>query len=90
MNALKRRNKVPMGAGMYQASNMEDYVYDWNKDAESFNVLAGSFLSDNICYFVRNENFVTTGGNKDAVHNAKIKHVQYKVVNSDDILAIVG
>ena len=82
MNALKRRNKVPMGAGMYQASTINDYVYDWNKDAESFAVLADGFLSNNVCYFIRNENFKTTGGNLDAVHNAKIKHVQYKVVNS--------
>jgi len=82
MNALKRRNKVPMGAGMYQASTMRDYKYDWNNDAESFNTLADGFLSGNICYFIRNDNFVTTGGNQQAVHNATIKHVQYKVVNS--------
>ena len=82
MNSLKRRNKVPMGAGIYKASTMNDYVYDWNNDADSFNKLADGFLSNNVCYFIRNDNFVTTGGNKDAVYNAKIKHVQYKVVNS--------
>ena len=82
MNSLKRRNKVPMGAGIYKASTINDYVYDWSKDTESFNKLADGFLSNNVCYFIRNENFVTTGGNKNAVHNAKIKHVQYKVVNS--------
>ncbi|MBE7067935.1 MAG: hypothetical protein E7381_01395 [Clostridiales bacterium] len=82
MNALKRRNKVPMGAGIYKASTMNDYVYDWSKDAESFEKLANGFLDNNVCYFIRNENFVTTGGNRDAVYNAKIKHIQYKVVNS--------
>ena len=82
MNALKRRNKVPMGAGMYKASTINDYVYDWNDDTASFNKLAEGFLSNNVCYFIRNDNFVTTGGNTEAVHNVKIKHVQYKVVNS--------
>ena len=82
MNSLKRRNKVPMGAGIYKASTMNDYVYDWSNDAESFDKLADGFLSNNVCYFIRNENFVTTGGNTKAVYNAKIKHVQYKVVNS--------
>ena len=82
MNALKRRNSVPMGAGIYKASTMYDYTYDWSNDSESFKKLADGFVSDNICYFIRNDNFVTTGGNPDAVHNAKIKHIQYKVVNS--------
>ena len=85
MNDLKRRNKVPMGAGMYKATTKTDYVYDWNKDQESFDKLADvedGFLAQNICYFIRNDYFETTGGNKEAVHNAKIKHVRYKVVNS--------
>ena len=82
MNQIKSRNKVPMGAGLYKASTINDYTYDWSKDAESFATLANGFLSNNICYFVRNENFYTTGGNINEVYNAKIKHVQYKVVNS--------
>lgn len=85
MNTLKRRNSVPMGAGMYQATTMYDYKYDWSNDAASFAKLADAeegFWSKNLCYFIRNDNFVTTGGNEHAVHNAKIKHVQYKVVNS--------
>ena len=82
MNSLKRRNKVPMGAGIYKATTLHDYTYDWSKDAESFATLADGFLSNNVCYFIRNDNFVTTGGNQEAVHNAKIKHIRYKVVNS--------
>jgi len=82
MNQLKRRNDVPMGAGIYQASTMHDYKYDWANDEASFKTLSEGFLSDNICYFIANENFYTTGGDINAVHNAKIKHVQYKVVNS--------
>ena len=82
MNALKRRNKVPMGAGIYKASTMNDYTYDWSNDQASFDQLASGFLSNNVCYFIRNDNFVTTGGNPQAVYNAKIKHIQYKVVNS--------
>lgn len=82
MNALKRRNAVPMGAGIYQASTMWDYVYDWSNDAASFDKLSKEFCDSNVCYFIRNNNFVTTGGNRQAVYNATIKHVQYKVVNS--------
>ena len=82
MNALKRRNSVPMGAGIYKASTKFDYAYDWSNDQESYTKLANEFWLENICYFIRNDNFVTTGGNPDAVYNAKIKHIQYKVVNS--------
>ena len=82
MNALKRRNDVPMGAGIYKASTMWDYVYDWSNDSASFEKLSNEFCDSNVCYFIRNENFVTTGGNTNAVYNAKIKHIQYKVVNS--------
>ena len=82
MNALKRRNSVPMGAGIYKASTLHDYTYSWENDEESFNKLSSEFVSGNICYFLANENFVTTGGNTNAVYNAKIKHIQYKVVNS--------
>ena len=82
MNSLKRRNSVPMGAGIYKASTKHDYTYDWNNDQESYKKLADEFVLENICYFIRNDNFVTTGGNPKAVYNAKIKHIQYKVVNS--------
>ena len=82
MNALKRRNKVPMGAGIYKATTRDDYTYDWSNDTASFNKLAEGFVSENICHFIRNDNFVTTGGNTQAVYNAKIKHIRYKVVNS--------
>lgn len=82
MNQIKSRNKVPMGAGIYKASTINDYVYDWSNDAKSFEILASDFLKDNICYFIRNEYFYTTGGDINEVYNAKIKHVQYKVVNS--------
>ncbi len=91
MTQIKRRNKVPMGAGIYKASTINDYVYDWSKDAESFEILANGFLRDNICYFIRNDYFVTTGGDTSEVYNAKIKHIQYKVVNSaNTMIALQG
>ena len=86
MNQVKRRNLVPMGAGMYRASTMYDYTYEWSTDAgkeqASFEKLSQEILKDNVAYFVRNENFYTTGGNTKEVYNAKIKHIRYKVVNS--------
>lgn len=86
MDQVKRRNAVPMGAGMYQASNMYDYKYEWStdgtKEQASFDKLSQEFVKDNIAYFIRNENFYTTGGNTNEIYNAKIKHIQYKVINS--------
>lgn len=90
MDSLKRRNSVPMGAGIYQASTDSDYTYVWStdaaKEAQSFNKLASEFVSDNVAHFVRNEYFYTTGGNVNEVYNAKIKHIRYKVVNSNQTM----
>lgn len=90
MTSVKRRNLVPMGAGAYQASTMQDYVYQWSENAseenKSFETLKDGFYKDGIVYFVRNEYFYTTGGNQNEVYNAKIKHMQYKVVNSSQTM----
>ncbi len=95
MNALKRRNSVPMGAGVYQATTRNDDVYTWEADdnwnptsasESSFNTLKDGFLSSNVAYFIRNDNFVTTGGNEEEVFNAKIKRVQYKVLGTTQVM----
>ncbi|MBQ8885485.1 MAG: hypothetical protein IJY62_03865 [Clostridia bacterium] len=90
MNQIKRRNSVPMGAGIYQAATDSDYTYEWSTDSskekESFNKLSEGFVSDNVAHFVRNEYFYTTGGNVNEVYNAKIKHIRYKVVNSNQTM----
>ncbi len=69
------KNKKPVGAGVYKASN---------QDGDEENVSGNDFFSDNWVYFVRNTNFETVGG--DAIYNAKIKYLSYKVVNSDKLL----
>lgn len=88
MNEVRRRNRVPVGAGVYQASTMYDQTFVWEANEnweqtqasnDSFQTLWDGFLSDNIVYLIRNDNYYTTGGNTDEVYNAKIKHVQYKV-----------
>ena len=95
MNEVKSRNAVPVGAGVYQASTMNDETLLWETDANgnqtqasvnSFNTLRDGFENSNIVYFIRNENFVTTGGNEEAVYNAKIKHVQYKVLPTTQVM----
>ena len=69
---------LPVGAGMYKASNL----------AGSGNVTADNFFNNNIVYYERNPYFETLGTmEEDAkVHNAKIKYVRYKVVESDQII----
>ena len=96
MNTVKERNRVPVGAGVYQASTMYDQTFLWETDAngnqtqasiDSFNTLRNGFLSNNIVYLIRNDNYYTTGGNTDEVYNAKIKHVQYKVQQTTQMVA---
>lgn len=96
MNQVKSRNRVPVGAGVYQASTMYDETLLWETDAngnqtqasvDSFVNLRENFNSSNIVYLLRNDNFVTVGGNEGEVYNAKIKHVQYKVLQTTQMVS---
>ena len=96
MNTVKERNRVPMGAGVYKATTRSGDVYTWEADENwvptaaseaSFETLRTGFWSNNIVYLVRNDNFVTTGGNEEEVYNAKIKNVQYKVVATTQVMS---
>ena len=96
MNTVKERNRVPMGAGVYKATNLSGDVYKWEADEnwvptqaseDSFETLRTGFWSNNIVYLVRNDYFVTTGGNEEEVYNAKIKNVQYKVVATTQVMS---
>lgn len=95
MNYIRSRNKVPVGAGVYQASTMYDATFKWETDAngnqtqasvDSWNTVADGFLSSNNLYLMRNDNFVTTGGNEEVIYNAKIKHLQYKVISTSNVM----
>lgn len=95
MNFVKSRNKVPVGAGVYQASTINDDVLecevDENGNFVSFNeqsltTLRNGFESNNIVYFIRNDNFGTTGGNEDEVYPAKIKHLRYQVYSTVNLM----
>lgn len=69
---------LPVGAGVYMASSARGGA------AQS----AGDFNDLNMIYFERNPYFETLGG---SIHNAKIKYVRYKVVESDQIInALTG
>ena len=67
------KNFLPVGAGAYKATNR-------NGDDNSPATLNSG---DNIMRFKRNDNFYTTGKN---IENAKIKYVNYKVYNDDQIM----
>ncbi len=69
------KNKKPVGAGAYQASNLNGDV---------INVNGNDFFSNNWVYFARNDYFDTVGG--DEIQNAKIKYLRYRVVSSDTLL----
>lgn len=103
MNYIKSRNKVPVGAGVYQASTMYDQTFLWETDEngnqtqasiDSWNTLSNGFLDTNNIYLIRNDNFETTTGTgeaNDAIYNAKIKHLQYKVVSTTALMnSLVG
>lgn len=91
MNVIRSRNGVPVGAGVYQASTVHDDTFVWETDASgnqtqasinSYETIDDGFNSDGIVYLIRNDNFVTTGGNEDEVYNAKIKKLRYVVSSS--------
>lgn len=68
------KNGVPMGAGVYKASN----------ESGSGEVNKNTFYKNNWVYFERNTFFDTMGG--ETVHNAKIKYLNYRVVGSDKLI----
>ena len=68
------KNGVPMGAGVYKASN----------DKGSGEVNKNTFYKNNWVYFERNTYFESMGD--ETVHNAKIKYLNYRVVGSDKLL----
>ena len=66
------KNALPVGAGVYMASNAND----------SGTVEGKNFYNNNMVYYKRNPYFETVG---DELCNAKIKYMRYKVVGSDQI-----
>ncbi|MBR2321945.1 MAG: hypothetical protein IKA57_07380 [Clostridia bacterium] len=69
-----QKNGLPMGAGVYKASN----------EKGSSDVTKDNFYRNNWVYFERNTFFETMGD--ASIHNANIKYLRYKVVGSDKIL----
>lgn len=69
------KNGLPVGAGVYKATN----------ESDSGNVNKNNFYRNNRVYFVRNEYFYTMLGT-DTSNNAKIKYMQYRVVSSNRIM----
>ncbi len=68
------KNKKPVGAGVYMASNAS---------GATTNVKGSEFYNNNWVYFARNDYFETVGS---GVYNANIKYLRYKVTNSDKLL----
>ncbi len=74
-NVLKdpEKNGLPVGAGVYKATNV----------SESDTVTKDSFYSNNYAYYKRNEYFETVGSE---LCNAKVRLFRYRVVSSDNIV----
>jgi peptide/nickel transport system substrate-binding protein len=66
------KNALPMGAGVYMASDSNGSDDPQGKD----------FFNNNWVYYKRNPYFETVGS---GLSNAKIKYMRYKVVGSDQI-----
>ena len=81
---LKASNIIalPMGAGIYKASNVG------GGNATTFN----EFCDNNVVYFARNDYFYTTSGEKAAssaessICNAKIRRIRYKIISATKLL----
>ncbi len=69
-------NKIPMGAGVYKASDSNNS----DEPAES------DFYKDNVVYFKANTYFETVG-ESESIHNAYIEKVRYQVVSSNNAIA---
>ncbi len=67
-------NKIPMGAGVYKASDANNS----DTPAES------EFYKNNVVYFKANNYFETVG---TGLHNAYIEKVRYQVVSSNNAIA---
>ena len=65
--------KLPMGAGSYKCSDINN----------SDNPKAEDFYKDNVVYFKANSNFETVG---EQINNAKIEKVRYQVVSSNNAI----
>ncbi len=70
-----RNNKIPMGAGVYKASDENNS----DTPAES------DFYKSNVVYFKANNQFETVGAS-DKIHNAYIEKVRYQVVSSNNAI----
>ncbi len=68
------KNRLPMGAGAYKATNRE------NSDTPS----RADFFSNNLVYFKANDQFETVG---TGLSNAKISKIRYQVVSASNALA---
>ena len=73
-NVLKQKEKngLPVGAGVYKASSKDGKNVDYT-----------TFWENEWVYFERNEYFETVG---EGIHNAKIKNMRYKIVNTDQLI----
>ncbi len=71
-----RNNKIPMGAGVYKASDEKNS----DTPAES------DFFKSNVVYFKANNYFETVGAS-ESIHNAYIEKVRYQVVSSNNAIA---
>ncbi len=69
-----RNVSLPMGAGVYKATN----------SANSDTPAQTEFFKDNVVYFKANTNFETLGS---GIKNANIDKIRYKVVSSNDAIA---
>ena len=71
------KSTLPKGAGAYAASTQSGKLATDGND----------FESNNIVYYQRNEYFHTMGAN---IENAKIKYLQYKVLEDDRIISALN
>lgn len=76
---VQARNKVPMGAGVYKATDLDKHT--------DFNNLKKGFYNSGTVYYVRNDYFYTTMKNgTDKSLNAKIKYLRCKEIDTANVM----
>ncbi len=80
---VQARNHVPMGAGIYKATN-----YAGASEFSALNgTTTGNFYDGSMVYYERNPYFYTTFAETTTEEsNAKIKYMRYKIVDTTNVL----
>ena len=83
-DVIQSRNNLPMGAGVYMPTNINDASFTSN-----YSAVANGFYDGSMIYYTRNPYFYTnftTDESKASEYNSAIKKVRYKIVDTANVM----